>query len=69
MNIYKDIDRRHASSLSTEAFVREYEGQNKPVIVNSLVSDWPALQKWSPAYLSRACGSRLFRATSATATR
>ena len=66
---HQDIDRRQASSLSAESFVREYEAQNKPVIINGLVSHWPALRKWSPAYLSRACGSRLFRATSATAPR
>ena len=64
---HNDIDRRSAHSLSPSLFVSEYESKNIPVIITDLVSDWGALRRWSPEYLSKCCGNRLFRATSATA--
>ncbi|KDD76900.1 hypothetical protein H632_c72p1 [Helicosporidium sp. ATCC 50920] len=39
------VERR--SGLSPEEFSREYERQNRPVILTDAVDRWPALQAWS----------------------
>jgi hypothetical protein len=62
-----DIPRRKASELSVEDFVKEFELPNRPLLISGAISDWPASKKWNPEYLSRTCGQRTFRATSATA--
>lgn len=40
--------------VSGEAFEREYLEQNRPAIITGALSDWSALGKWSPDYLSAA---------------
>ncbi len=46
----KDIDR--------EAFQRLYLEPQQPVVLENLAADWPALQKWTVAYLGRKYGQR-----------
>jgi len=75
---HDDISRRHAKDLSREQFLEQFEGTNKPLIIAGAVDYWPALQRWTEAFLvqcSRAAGGDregeeegpTFRATSATA--
>ena len=45
----ENIDRR--SNLSVEEFKKEYDGQNRPVILTDVVSSWPAVRKWNKDYL------------------
>lgn len=49
-----EIERR--ADLSPEVFAQEYRRQSKPVIVEGLMRDWPALKKWSFDYLAVTCG-------------
>lgn len=39
------------SGLSSEAFHRDYYALNRPVILEDVAADWPALTKWDTAYL------------------
>ena len=36
---------------STETFLREYYARNTPVLMTGLMDGWPALTRWTPAYL------------------
>lgn len=38
--------------VSSEAFEKEYLEQNRPAIITDALSDWDAIGKWSPDYLS-----------------
>jgi hypothetical protein len=49
------IERR--SKLSIAEFVEQYRKKLKPVVVEGLMNEWPALQKWSWNYLVRKCGN------------
>ncbi|GBG30499.1 Lysine-specific demethylase 8 [Hondaea fermentalgiana] len=44
--------------LDAVRFLREYVAQNRPVIIDGLVDEWPAAQRWDPAYLCGAAGSQ-----------
>lgn len=49
------IERR--TSISADEFATRYRAAKRPVIISKLVgSDWPALEKWNPAYLRETCG-------------
>src|SRR6185312_14835508 len=48
------IERR--SKLSIAEFVEQYRKKLKPVVVEGLMNEWPALQKWNWNYLVRKCG-------------
>lgn len=47
-----NVDRR--SGLSVAEFREQYEIPNKPVILTDVVTKWPAMKKWSRAYLKKA---------------
>jgi hypothetical protein len=64
---HNDIDICDANDLSLDRFIDEYEMKNKPVIIKNAINHWPSMGKWNTGYLSRACGEKKFRATSATA--
>jgi len=38
-------------------FFDHYYRHNQPVVLEGLAKDWPALQRWSPAYLTQILGS------------
>ncbi len=40
-------------------FVSDFKGPETPVVLEGLLADWPALDKWDFDYLKRACGFRL----------
>jgi hypothetical protein len=52
------VERRDAATLTYEAFQREYVRKNRPVVVENAVTEWPALQKWTPEYFKTTFGSR-----------
>lgn len=43
--------------ISADEFLREHYSVNRPVILGSVASDWPAAQKWSPEYLREKLGT------------
>lgn len=48
------IERRHSSTLSPAEFASDYIAQNRPVVVENAVPDWPALHKWTPEFFRTA---------------
>jgi hypothetical protein len=46
------------SDLSAEEFLERYYAQNRPVILTGEMAGWPALARWTPAYLKQAVGAR-----------
>lgn len=58
------IPRVDASSLSTESFRAQYmegsiEAPPRPVILCGALDEWPALRRWTTAYLMEQAGTRL----------
>lgn len=49
------IERR--SDVSENEFLERYYAPSRPVILVDLVSDWPALARWTPEYLGEKLGS------------
>jgi Cupin-like domain len=50
------VPRKH--QLSREAFIEEHYLPSRPVVISGMFDHWPALQKWSPAYLREHFGER-----------
>jgi hypothetical protein len=53
----QEVDRRQ--QLSADDFYRTYCAWNRPVVLTDVVSDWPALQRWTPEYLQERCGNEI----------
>jgi hypothetical protein len=53
----RQVERR--MGLTTEEFLNNYYAPQRPVIICGEISDWPALSRWSPAYLRETIGSRV----------
>src|SRR5206468_6870281 len=51
------IERR--AGLSSDEFLDRYYAANRPVILTGEMSDWPALEKWTPDYLKQVVGSKM----------
>jgi hypothetical protein len=49
-----EIERR--SKLSPTGFAKEYRKELRPVVVEGLLDEWPALEKWTWDYLITKCG-------------
>jgi hypothetical protein len=45
--------------LSGEEFLDQYYAQSRPVVLEKVVSVWPACSKWSPDYLREMIGDRI----------
>jgi hypothetical protein len=43
---------------SREVFMRELVGRNRPAVITGVVSQWPALTKWSNEFLARIMNDR-----------
>jgi hypothetical protein len=54
---YHEVDRRE--SVSEDEFTEKYVRGCRPVILTGLAKDWPALKKWTPAYLKEHFGSNV----------
>lgn len=44
------------SGLSREDFLSRFYASGRPVVVEGALTDWPALEKWTPAYLRKTVG-------------
>lgn len=53
-----EVERRHSSTLTYHAFLREYVVANRPVVVENAIPDWPALRKWTPEFFKSHFGSK-----------
>jgi hypothetical protein len=42
--------------LSPDAFFERYYHRNRPVIIEGLMADWPAMSRWSPEWLAERFG-------------
>jgi len=51
------IERR--GRVSREEFLERYYAANRPVILNGLMEDWPALGRWNPQHLKTEYGDHL----------
>lgn len=49
-----EIERLERPSL--ELFRREYQDRNRPVVIQGVVDRWPAMERWTPEYLSEVAG-------------
>ncbi|TPG54900.1 DUF6065 family protein [Sphingomonas glacialis] len=49
------IERR--SGMGTDEFLKDYYAPARPVILGGAMDDWPALKRWSPAYLKALIGA------------
>lgn len=52
------VERRPASGLPYETFLRDYVARNRPVVVEGAASAWPAIRKWTPEFFKTRFGSR-----------
>lgn len=64
LNFYSDLHRQSGAAgkidvregISGKEFFDEYYYRNKPVILRSMMDDWPAMGKWSPDFFIRHYG-------------
>jgi hypothetical protein len=56
---FDNCPREDGLALTRDAFVAKYERPNSPVLLTGCASSWPALSKWSDAFLVDALGSAL----------
>ena len=55
---FRSLETRDSSDLSYDDFVRDYMGENRPVVVRRATPDWPALKKWTPEFFKTQFASR-----------
>ena len=46
------------STLSKEAFIRDYFKPQKPVVIERFIEDWPAFTKWNLDYIKSVAGEK-----------
>lgn len=46
------------STLSKEAFIRDYFKPQKPVVIERFIEDWPAFTKWDLDYIKSVAGEK-----------
>lgn len=44
---------------SRQEFLDQFYAQNRPVLIEGAMEDWPALKRWTPEYLKRRLGERI----------
>ena len=49
-----EVERR--TNVSRSDFLENYYSANRPVILQGLMTDWPAMTRWTPEYLKSAAG-------------
>lgn len=47
------------SRLSKADFLKKYVKPQKPVVIEHLIEDWPAYQKWSLDYINKVAGEKI----------
>ena len=55
---------QRCTGLSRAEFCERYYAANRPVILQGLMSEWPALTLWTPEYLRNEAGDELFEIVS-----
>ncbi|GAA4273529.1 cupin-like domain-containing protein [Aquimarina gracilis] len=45
-------------TITKEKFLREYVALQKPVVIEHLIEDWPAYQKWNLDYINELAGDK-----------
>lgn len=58
---YDPICVPRVNSLTSEEFLKNYYAVNRPVIITDVVTTWPALSKWTLAYLREKYGTGRIR--------
>jgi hypothetical protein len=53
------VERRSASDLPYETYLRDYVENNRPVVVEGAGSSWPALEKWTPEFFKTRFGPKM----------
>jgi len=53
----QDVPR--VSTLSKEAFLRDYYRPQKPVVIEKAIERWPAYSKWSLEYMRQVAGEKI----------
>lgn len=51
------VERRQ--KLSRQEFFEQYYFKNRPVVIQGMLEQWPALTKWEPEYLKDVCGEQI----------
>ncbi len=59
--VYDFSEIRRVREPSKEAFLSNYYSTNRPVIIEGVVSKWPALDKWTIEYLNTAFGAHTIK--------
>ena len=55
------IERIDARNVTREEFIEKYERPAKPVIIQHLIDDWPAMEKWTINKLARKYRNQKFK--------
>ena len=55
------IERIDARNVTREEFIEKYERPAKPVIIQHLIDDWPAMEKWSIEKVARKYRNQRFK--------
>ncbi len=50
--------------LTGDDFYEQYFWYNRPVVLQNLMTDWPALSKWTPEFFAQRYGSEIIEITS-----
>jgi ribosomal protein L16 Arg81 hydroxylase len=50
--------------LTAEHFYEQYFWRNTPVVLQNLMADWPALERWTPEFFAERYGNELIEITS-----
>lgn len=50
--------------LSAEDFYQQYFWRNAPVVLQNLMTDWPALKRWTPEFFAERYGNEIIEITS-----
>lgn len=45
-------------TLTKKAFLRDYFGPQKPVVIENFIEDWPAFHKWNLDYIKQVAGDK-----------
>lgn len=68
LHVRQMMEREHGSPsierrgrIDGETFHTEFCGLNRPVILTEMVSDWPAIRKWTPQYLRERCEDEMIQ--------
>ncbi|MSR31189.1 MAG: cupin-like domain-containing protein [Gemmataceae bacterium] len=49
----------HVSKPSRQQFLDQFYSQNRPVVIEGVMNDWPAMTRWTPDYFKSRFGDRV----------